>query len=305
MTTADPTRRRSIALVANTKAGGLLGRDAQAPTWHDALQRAGFDIVPIAEGALPDRLAQARACGADHIVVAGGDGTIACAAKILAGSGTELRIVPAGTMNLLARDLRIPAGDAPAAIAILRDGAPRDIDAAELNGEVFLCAAMLGTPAQLGHHREEARRRGNGLAGWLYFARAFLRAVRRHRALTLRVTVAGKTQILRTPSLTITVNALNDETGQIFARDRLDGGMLCVYAVRHRSAMDLLRLLFNTLRGRIASDPSVTVLRGPTVRIETSTAALRVLIDGEERLLHTPLQARIMPRALRVIAPAI
>jgi diacylglycerol kinase family enzyme len=57
------------------------------------------------------------------------------------------------------------------------------------------------------------------------------------------------------------------------------------------------------LRGRIATDRSITLLQGKTVQIDTKSAALRVLLDGEEHLLRTPLRGAIMPGALCVIAP--
>jgi diacylglycerol kinase family enzyme len=296
--------RRTVALVINGKAGRLLAARGGPGSLTDLLRAAGFDIAPVPPGALPDRLEHAHATGADLVVIAGGDGTIACAAQILANGGGTLGIIPAGTMNLLAKDLGIPGGDSQAAVDVLRNGTPRTIDAGDLNGHVFLCAAMFGAPARMGHHREEGRHRGNKVAGWLYFARASLRSLMHDRPLRLSITVGGATHIVRTSSLTMTVNALNDATGAIFDRARLDGGMLCIYVVQHRSVLDLVRLAFNVLRGRIASDPSVTLLQGKTVRIETKSEALRVLIDGEEHLVRTPLRATIMPGALRVIAPA-
>jgi diacylglycerol kinase family enzyme len=294
---------RTVALVLNNKAAGLLDAQSDSETLADLLRAAEFDIVPIPPGALPYRLERARASGADLVAIAGGDGTIACAAQVLLSGGAPLGIIPAGTMNLLAKDLGIPAGDPQAAVGILRDGVPRAIDTGDMNGHVFLCAAMFGAPARIGHHREEGRRRGNGFAGWLYFVRASLRSIMRHRPLHLRITLDDFTHTVQTSSLTVTVNAVTDATSQMFGRTSLDGGILCVYIVRHRSILDLLRLAFNMLRGRIATDRSITLLQGKTVQIDTKSAALRVLLDGEEHLLRTPLRGAIMPGALSVIAP--
>jgi hypothetical protein len=46
------------------------------------------------------------------------------------------------------------------------------------------------------------------------------------------------------------------------------------------------------------------VLHGRDVTIAGTGAALRVLIDGEEHLLPTPLRARIRPGALSIIGAA-
>jgi Diacylglycerol kinase catalytic domain len=53
----------------------------------------------------------ALAAGADMVLVCGGDGTIRQVAQVLAGSGTALGLVPAGTSNVLARNLAIGLND--------------------------------------------------------------------------------------------------------------------------------------------------------------------------------------------------
>jgi diacylglycerol kinase family enzyme len=161
---------------------------------------------------------------------------------------------------------------------------------------------MLGTPARLGRHREIGRRLGNGIAAGLHFGRAFMRAAVRHRAITFHVTVDGVRHRLRTPALTVTVNALDDTSGRLFGRTRLDGGMLYLYAVRHRSIFALLRLAFRAARGHIAEDPAVTILHGEHVTISGPSRSLRVLIDGEEHLLRSPARVTLMNKALSVMA---
>jgi diacylglycerol kinase family enzyme len=293
-----------VALVLNNKAGTLLADGNCAPALPVLLANAGFDLIDIPAGTIADQLVAARDCGADIVAIAGGDGTVACAAQSLANTGITLGILPCGTMNLLAKDLAVPPADPAQAVDILRCGRIRDIDAADIGGHIFLCAAMFGSPARLGHHREEGRRRGNSLEGWLHFGRAFLRAAVRHRALRLAVTLDGARHELRTSSLTITVNALDDATGRMFGRSVLDSGTLYLYALRHRGILAFLRLLANALLRRFTSDPSVVVLHGQAIEIRSNAAALRVLIDGEEHLLPTPLSIRVLPRALHVLVPA-
>jgi diacylglycerol kinase family enzyme len=305
----EPARRRTVALVLNEKAGALLGSDGGGGALRARLDEQGLGSLDIPPGDLSGRLAQARDSGADIIVVAGGDGTVACAAQVLKGSGGTLGIIPLGTMNLLAKDLGIPIGDPGAAVDVVANGVTRGIDVAEIRGagdegHIFLCAAMLGSPARLGHHREDGRRRGNGVAGWWHFARAVGRARSRHRAVPFTVRVDGVGYRLRTASLTLTVNALDAGSGNMFGRSRLDGGMLFVYAVRHRSITELVRVVFHMLRGQIADDPAVTVLHGSAVELDSPGAALRVLIDGEEHLLKTPVRARVLEDRLAVMAPA-
>ena len=102
-----------LSLVLNEKAGALLAGGG-TPDLAARLEAGGAVTRLVPPGDLPARL-RAAMQDADGVVVAGGDGTVACAAAALAGTGTPLGILPGGTMNLLACDLNLPIGDMEAA----------------------------------------------------------------------------------------------------------------------------------------------------------------------------------------------
>jgi diacylglycerol kinase (ATP) len=80
--------------------------------------------------------------GAEHFFVWGGDGMAQRCIDTLAGSGTTVAIIPAGTANLLASNLGLPT-TIDGAVANGLSGRPRRIDVINLNGERF--AVMAGT----------------------------------------------------------------------------------------------------------------------------------------------------------------
>jgi diacylglycerol kinase family enzyme len=295
---SSPYRR--LSLVLNEKAGAMLAA-GKTPDLAARLEAGGAITRQVAQGHLPDRLRAALA-DADAVVVAGGDGTVACAAAVLAGTGMPLGILPGGTMNLLACDLHLPAADMDAAADVILAGRTRDIDVGYAGGHVFLCACMLGEPARLGRHREQARMAGR-VRRVLRMARAALRIVARPRRLRLTLSVDGVAHAVKTSALTITLNALADGQGRLFARPALDGGTLVAYVVRRPSAFALVRSFVRMAIGR-PRDPSLLVLQGSAMRIEAKTGALHMLVDGEERLMSTPFDLTIQKRALRVFAPA-
>jgi len=304
-TEGKPYRNRLVALVLNTQAGALLGQADPAGALAEKLGASGAEVrvIPPDAGTLPERMAQAKASGAECVVVAGGDGTIACAAAALAGSGVSLGLIPSGTMNLLAKDLHIDPGDHDAAIEILAHGQTRAIDVGRVGDHVFLCASMLGTPARLSRHREAGRHRGNGLLAWAGFASAALRALSRNRSLRVVLRADSKTMKLRTPSITVTVNRLDDDTARLFGRSNLAGGELGVYVVRRSSALRQLLLLVRTVMTGRLRDPEIDFFTTRGLDVVSTHAAMQVLVDGELRLMKPPLRYEIRPGALRVIAP--
>src|SRR3978361_2317669 len=59
---------------------------------------------------------QAIEANADVIVAAGGDGTGRCVAEGMCGSSVPLALLPSGTGNLLARNLKLTLNDLPGSV---------------------------------------------------------------------------------------------------------------------------------------------------------------------------------------------
>jgi diacylglycerol kinase family enzyme len=305
-TNSKPLQKRSFVLVMNTQAGALLGQNETGPSIADWLEAAGHAVsaIPHDSGTLPERVAKAAASGADCLVIAGGDGSVACAAAAIAGTRMSLGLVPSGTMNLLAKDLHIDPADRDAALQILTGGVVRGIDAGRVGDEVFLCASMLGTPARLSRHREAGRQRGNGVLAWATFAWAASRALARNRSMRVVMRLDGQVIQRRSPSITITVNRLDDEQARLFGRSNLSGGELAVYVVRRSSPFRQALLLLRTaLTGKLR-EPEIEVFHTSTLDLHTRAAALHVLVDGELRLMKPPLHYAVQPGAVQVIVAA-
>jgi diacylglycerol kinase family enzyme len=80
------------------------GRGMSAGTLCDLIEGAGHVVLDAVE-ANGETLAPDR--HADLVAVAGGDGTVAAASSLVAGSATPLAILPLGTANNIARSLAL------------------------------------------------------------------------------------------------------------------------------------------------------------------------------------------------------
>ena len=295
-----------VAVVFNGRAGALLDRPGAVAELAELFTAAGLDpnFIPTDAGTLPERIQQAVHTGADCVVVAGGDGTVACAAQLLAGTDTHLGILPFGTMNLLAKDLGIPVDDVNAAIALLATGKPRRIDVGEVGDHVFLCASMLGLPVNIGRDRERQRVAGSAWRRWAGFASAALRTARRYVAHRLTLEFVGQVVATRSPSITVVVNRLDDSSGRLFARARLDGGEFGIYLARRPRWREVVPLAIDLLRGNWRAGGAIDERCAPELTIRRRRHKIRVMNDGEEITLQSPLQYRIRRAALSVIAPS-
>ncbi|MDO5670203.1 MAG: diacylglycerol kinase family protein [Corynebacterium sp.] len=98
----------------------------QEPTfWETTVEDPGFAPAQ-----------QAAEQGYDMVFAAGGDGTVRSVAAALRGTDSTLAIIPMGTGNLLARNLKLPL-DVPEAIETAFAGRDTDID---------VCTALLTRP---------------------------------------------------------------------------------------------------------------------------------------------------------------
>ncbi len=85
--------------------------------------------------------------GEPVVIAAGGDGTLNEVVSGLAGSKTILGVLPAGTMNVFAREMGIPFDSLEKAFLVIERGFVRDVDLFEANGSPFVQMAGVGFDA--------------------------------------------------------------------------------------------------------------------------------------------------------------
>jgi YegS/Rv2252/BmrU family lipid kinase len=83
------------------------------------------------------------------VIAAGGDGTLNAVVSGLAGSQTALGVIPAGTMNVFARELGIPCNHPVRALEVIDRGFIREIDLFSANGSPFVQMAGVGFDAKV------------------------------------------------------------------------------------------------------------------------------------------------------------
>lgn len=239
----------------------------------------------------------------DIVIAAGGDGTISMVAEAAIACQKTLGVLPLGTHNHFARDLKIPL-TLPRAVDVLREAHVATIDVGEVNGEMFLNNSSVGFYPAVVRHRENQRREF-GRPKWLALIVAiFAVAWRRFPMVRVTLTADGNVLHRRTPVVFVGNNEYDPESRDIGSRKCLDAGKLCVFVAHATHPAGLVRLAIRALAGKLRAAKDFDRMTTDEVTIECSgRSRLSVSKDGEVVRLAPPLRYRIRCAALRVIAP--
>jgi diacylglycerol kinase family enzyme len=292
--------------VLNAQAGTAASGAADAPT-PDALQGAfaGFGTTAAIDARPPQEidaaLRAAIAVRPDAVIVGGGDGTVRAAAALLVDTGIPLGVLPLGTLNHFAKDLKIPT-DWREAVRTLAAARVHDVDVGEVNGRVFINNCSIGSYAEAIRHRDRLRRE-RGWQKWPAMLSATLATFRRLRLLDLRVASSAGERRLRTPLAVVANNRYSGHVLEKSLRARLDEGRLWFYAARAHRHAAVLRLVLQALIHRIDAADGLLAEPVTEATVDSASTPLSVAADGELVETNWPLHFRIRPRALRVLAP--
>jgi diacylglycerol kinase family enzyme len=241
-----------------------------------------------------------KGAGGRRLVVGGGDGTISAAASALAGSDVALGVLPLGTLNHFARDLRAPL-DLDGAMDVVAADHVRSVDVGEVNGRVFINNSSIGLyPFLVAERTAEQQRRGIGKLAAI--GPALLRSLRSPFWHKLRIVTEDARRELRTPCVFVGANFY--DLAAFGRRDNLSSGELCIYVVKEQTRLGLALLPFKVALGLNRRERDIELLRARHCEISGRRASVTIAADGEVLAMTTPLHYRIRPGALRVLAPA-
>jgi diacylglycerol kinase (ATP) len=269
----------------------LQERELTDVTWHET----------TVEDAGGGHTVTALAAGVDFVIAAGGDGTVRSVANGLAGSDVPLGIVPAGTGNLLARNLDLPLEEAEA-IGVALDGRDHAIDLIELTidggrREHFAVMAGAGVDAMIMDETDPNLKRVVGPAA--YFVAAGKAMGRRPMHLT--ITIDGGRRRHRRAMLVLIGNVGKLPAGIDLLPDAVpDDGLLDIFVASPRRLRDWIGVLIGLVR-RHHRGPAEA---GSGRRIEVSMReAENYQLDGDVVGSCQRMVAEIKPGALTVRLP--
>ncbi|HET9294587.1 MAG TPA: diacylglycerol kinase family protein [Gemmatimonadales bacterium] len=290
-----------VLLITNPAAARTRSTTVRAV--RDVLRAAGWHAEVAATSGPGDarRLAEEGvAAGVDIVAVFGGDGTTMQAASALVGTEVALGLIPGGTGNLLAGNLRIPASPARAAEVLVR-GVVRRLDLGRLvaGGEQHYFAVACGTgyDARVMVETPSELKQKWGIGAYVATT---LRLIDQVRSIRHLITVDG-VEYEAHAALVLVANCAEVIPPLIRFGDGVspEDGLLDVVVLRADSLAEGVHAVWQFLRGGPGS--RVGHVRGREIRVETDRPE-PVQLDGDAGGT-TPFTATVVPAALRVLSP--
>ena len=246
----------------------------------------------------PKRARQALEHGADVIFVWGGDGTVQRCIDAVAGTDAVLAILPAGTANLLATNLGVPADLAQAVRAGLH-GRRCPLDTGSVNGERFAVMAGAGFDASMIKEADGALKDRLGRAAYLYTGALSLSA-RRTKA-TIRVD--GKPFFKGRASCVLIGNVSKILGGiEAFPGARPDDGVLELGVVTAKSPVEWARTLGRLALGSQEKSPFVRMTSGTRFLLRFERR-IRYELDGGARPAVRKMRVTVHPASITICLP--
>ena len=268
--------------------------------------------------------------GADVVIAAGGDGTVNEVLAGLVNTDTVLAVLPVGTTNVWALQMRIPAVTSvivPSpwltktladleermenvvplsfyrsilldAARILVEGEVRAVDVGQANDRYFLMWAGVGLDAEVTQNVPVEDKKALGV--WAYVGAA-LDTIREYQSTEAVITLDGKPRHVETPLIVASNIQLYGGVLPLGARACVDDGKLDVCIFKGDGLFTFVHHVLRIVSRQHLQDPEIEYYQAEQIRVE-SAEPLPVHVD-DEPFTQTPVTISVLPKALRVLVP--
>lgn len=302
--TAEAVKTDKQAFVVLNPSSGRADGDSLRQLLADRFGEHGWDYEVYEITGDDDVAAVVRdACarGADLVIAAGGDGTVASVVNGAWQCDTVIGILPSGTGNLLARAMTLPNTVEAALELIVGEHALQPLDLMQIGDEVFVLDVSAGISARAMRDTPPERKQRFGVLAYVWpMARDIVRLRPRH----FKLTIDGQPVQVRATEVLVANGAFLDKPPFPYGPpEGFNDQKLDIYILAARGLPDYLRLIWGLVRGSWKGQTALKTLTArDTITIETLRHKQPAQADGEA-LGTTPISLKLVPSAIRLIVP--
>ncbi len=286
-----------MKVIANPCAGFGRGRSCIRKLRRRA-HELELEVVETTGPGHATRLAQKLvSTGCKRLGVIGGDGTISEVVNSTAGSQTELAILSVGTGNDIARSLGLPYNDLEASLSVAQSGQVKKIDVGAAGDQHFVSVLGVGFPAQVAAESNRLK----WLKGHLSFVVAIYKALWQMEPIPLEIEFDDMTLNLDCTSVLVLNTPFTGGGLRLVPGARVDDGLFDIVVIDAIGKLSLMSSLPRVYTGSHLDHPNFLLFRSSLVKIQ-SAVPMGKMFDGDV-CGETPVQARVLPAALKVVHP--
>lgn len=245
-----------------------------------------------------EKLVRKHRDGFDLVVAGGGDGTVSRVLSGLNETSIPLAIIPMGTGNMIARELKIPV-DVDGSIALITgEFRKKKIDAMKIGKHLYVLNAGIGISAQVIARTRKKNKRWFGRLAYVTNLMQTLRFRPRH----IDIKLDGEEHHYR--AVDVAVSNCGAVAKAVYPRGpeiRPDDGRVDIWVLGMESAFDYVRYLLGIVFGRRRKARYLSAKESVEI---SSPYPMAAQADGNI-IGTTPLAVRVMPKALTVIVPPV
>lgn len=243
-----------------------------------------------------EKFARRHAEEFDLVIAGGGDGTVSRVLSGLRGTSVPLAIIPMGTGNMIARELKIPV-DVDGAIALITgEFRKKKIDAMKIGKHLYVLNAGIGISAQVIARTRKKNKRWFGRLAYVTNIMQMLR----FRPRMIDIKLDGEEHHYR--AVDVAVSNCGAVAKAVYPRGpeiRPDDGRIDVWVLGMESTLDYARYLLGILFGKRKKARYLSATESVEI---SSPFPMAAQADGNI-IGTTPLAIRVMSKALTVIVP--
>jgi len=320
----DQTPRTAAVIYNPVKVDLAMLRDAVAQEAASAGWAETQWFETSVDDAGQDATKKALAQNVDLIIAAGGDGTVRAVAEAMRGHDVPLALLPSGTGNLLARNLKLTLDASPGSIRTAFTGVERRVDLGVISIEredrsrdehAFVVMAGLGLDAKMIANTDEDLK---ATAGWAAYVKAIVASLKDPGELHLRFRLDNG-PLKRTTAHTLIIGNCGSLPANILLMPNavVDDGLFDLMMTRPGGVVGWVRVWVKiawtngvvrrskagrALAGEHKNDRDLHYETGSSFVARLSTPE-EIELDGDGFGKAAAFKAWIEPQALRIMTP--
>lgn len=284
----NPAANRGYAASRRKKISAYLaGQSRLKPVWHgtEGSGHAERIVTGLPEDAF--------------VIAVGGDGTVHEVAAACVNSDRVMGVLPVGSGNCYVKALGVGTNLKRALEIILR-GRTRVVDAGEVNGVCFNDGLGIGFDAEVAANVAQAPRYLGGFGRYLWSVLRLLPDFH-CREVTLKLDERDGI-VSKTLLVAVALGTTYGGRFKLAPTSRLDDGLFDVVWSEELALAESAKLIPAVLRGSHLRHPKIHLARAREVEVRLRKTTL-AHVEGELLAPAQTFRARVLPGALRVVAP--